>query len=245
MRHNKVGSVMTTDVVRAEYGTPFKEVARLLATHRISGLPVVDEDDKVIGVLSETDLMMHQATIPDPYEPKHRARLTELAPGARRQAAKGRARTAGRLMTAPPVTVHADDTIVQAARTMARRRVERLPVLDEEDRLVGIVTRRDLLQVFLRPDKEIRDEVIEEVLVRALWLPPRSVEVSVTEGVVTLTGHMERKSDTEIALSMTRRIDGVVDAVGKLTYRLDDARGRTGEQPQAVHGVADDWLRRL
>ncbi|MFF4585359.1 CBS domain-containing protein [Streptomyces sp. NPDC001388] len=245
MRHNKVGSVMTTDVVRAEYGTPFKEVARLLATHRISGLPVVDEDDKVIGVLSETDLMMHQATLPDPYEPKNRARLTELAPGARRQAAKGRARTAGRLMTAPPVTVHADDTIVQAARTMARRRVERLPVLDEEDRLVGIVTRRDLLQVFLRPDKEIRDEVIEEVLVRALWLPPRSVEVSVTEGVVTLTGHMERKSDTEIALSMTRRIDGVVDVVGKLTYRLDDARWRTEEQPQAVHGVADDWLRRL
>ncbi|MFI7497980.1 CBS domain-containing protein [Streptomyces sp. NPDC049687] len=245
MRHNKVGSVMTTDVVRAAYGTPFKEVARLLATHRISGLPVVDEDDKVIGVLSETDLMMHQATTADPYEPKQRVRLAELTPGAKRRAAKGKARTAGRLMTAPAVTVHADDTIVQAARTMARRHVERLPVLDEEDRLVGIVTRRDLLQVFLRPDKEIRDEVIEEVLVRALWLPPRSVEVSVTEGVVTLTGHMERKSDTELAMSMTRRVDGVVDVVGNLTYRLDDARLRAEGQARAMHGVADDWLRRL
>ncbi|MGW2891557.1 CBS domain-containing protein [Streptomyces griseoruber] len=245
MRHDKVGSVMTTDVVRAGYGTPFKEVARLLATHRISGLPVVDEDDKVIGVLSETDLMMHQATTPDPYEPKHRTRLAELTPGARRQAAKGRARTAGRLMTAPPVTVHADDTIVQAARTMAQKHVERLPVLDEEDRLVGIVTRRDLLQVFLRPDTEIRDEVIEEVLVRALWLPPHGVEVSVTEGVVTLTGHMERKSETEIAVSMTRRIDGVVDVVAHLTYRLDDAHLRTEEQSRAMQGVADDWLRRM
>lgn len=87
MRHDKVGTVMTADVVRAEYGAPFKEVALLLATHRISGLPVVDEDDKVIGVLSETDLIMHQATTPDPYETKHRARLAELTPGARRRGA--------------------------------------------------------------------------------------------------------------------------------------------------------------
>jgi CBS-domain-containing membrane protein len=243
MRYNKVGSVMTTDVVRAEYGTPFKEVARLIADHRISGLPVVDEDGKVLGVVSETDLMLHQATTPDPYEPRHRTRLADLTPAAKRQAAKSRARTAGGLMTAPAVTVHADDTIVQAARTMARRGVERLPVLDAEDRLVGIVTRRDLLQVFLRPDEEIRNEVIDEILVRTLWLPPRGVEVSVTEGVVTLAGHMERKSETEIAVSMTRRIYGVVDVVDNLTYRLDDAHLRTEEQ--ALHGVTDDWLRRL
>ncbi|MEV6481841.1 CBS domain-containing protein [Streptomyces sp. NPDC051576] len=243
MRYNKVGSVMTTDVVRAEIGTPFKEVAHLLATHRISGLPVVDEDDKVVGVLSETDLMMHQATTPEPYEIKHGSGLAVLTPGARRQAAKGRARTAGDLMTAPPVTVHADDTIVRAARVMAQRHVERLPVLDEEDRLVGIVTRRDILQVFLRSDEEIRDEVMKEVLVRTLWLAPNNVDVSVTEGVVTLTGHMERKSETEIARSMTRRLDGVVDVVDELTYRLDDARLRVEEQ--ALHGVADDWLRRM
>jgi CBS domain-containing protein len=243
MRHDKIGSVMTTDVVRAEYGTPFKEVARLLAAHRISGLPVVDDDDKVIGVLSETDLMMHQATTPDPYAPKHRTGLAALTPAARRQSAKGTARTAGRLMTEPPVTVHAEDPIVQAARTMAQRHVERLPVVDEDDRLVGIVTRRDLLQVFLRPDVEIRKTVVDEVLVNALWLSPRSVEVSVTEGVVTLIGQMERKSEKEIALSMTRRIDGVVDVVDQLTYRLDDARVRS--QEQALHGVADDWLRKL
>ncbi|MFD5814287.1 CBS domain-containing protein [Streptomyces sp. NPDC127038] len=245
MRHDKVGSVMTTDVVRAEYGTPFKEVARLLADHRISGLPVVDEDDKVMGVLSETDLMVHQTTVPDPHEPKHRVRLAELTPGAKRQTAKGRARTAGGLMTTPAVTVHADDTIAQAARVMAQRHVERLPVLDEEDRLVGIVSRRDLLRVFLRPDQEIRDEVIEEVLVRSLWLSPRSVDVFVTEGVVTLAGRLERRSETEIAVSMTRRIDGVVDVVGDLTYRLDDAHVRPGEQTQVPHGVTEDWLRRL
>lgn len=243
MKHNKVGSVMTTEVVRAEYGTPFKEVARRLGEHRISGLPVVDEDDKVIGVISETDLMARQAETPDPFEPKKRSRLAGLTSKARRRAAKAGARTAGQLMTAPPVTVHADDSIVEAARTMAQHRIERLPVLDEADRLVGIVTRRDLLTVFLRPDAEIRTEVVEEVLVRALWLPPRSVDVSVTEGVVTLSGHMERKSEKEIALSMTRQVDGVVAVVDKLTYRLDDAKIQP--QEQALHGVADDWLRRL
>ncbi|MFJ9007804.1 CBS domain-containing protein [Streptomyces canus] len=242
MKQRKVGSVMTTDVVRATYGTPFKEVARLLGKHRISGLPVVDEDDKVIGVISETDLMTRQAEMPDPYEPKKRFRLADLTPAARKQAAKARARTAGQLMSEPPVTVHADNTIVEAARTMAQHRVERLPVLDEADRLVGIVTRRDLLQVFLRPDPEIRREVIDEVLVRALWLPPHSTEVAVTEGVVTLTGHMERKSEKEIALAMTGRVDGVVAVVDKLTFRLDDARIQPDEQ--AYHGVADDWLRR-
>jgi CBS domain-containing protein len=230
MKHNKVGSVMTTEVVRVEYGTPFKEVARLLAAHRISGLPVVDEDDKVIGVISETDLVARQAATPGPYEPRRRFAFLGLTRGVRRQAATVHARTAGRLMTAPPVTAHADDTIVATARTMARHQVERLPVLDEADRLVGIVTRRDLLQVFLRPDREIRDEVIEDVLVRTLWLAPRSIDVSVVQGVVTLTGHMERKSETEIARSMTARINGVVDVVDRLTYRLDDARVRTREQ---------------
>ncbi|MFJ9535930.1 CBS domain-containing protein [Streptomyces sp. NPDC101225] len=243
MKHNKVGSVMTTEVVRAEYGTPFKEVARRLGEHRISGLPVVDEDDKVIGVISETDLMARQADTPDSFEPKKRSRLAGLTRSARRHAAKAGARTAGQLMTEPAVTVYADDTIVEAARTMVQHRVERLPVLDEADRLVGIVTRRDLLTVFLRPDTKIRTEVIEEVLVRALWLPPRSIDVSVTEGVVTLAGHMERKSEKEIALSMTRQIDGVVAVVDKLTFRLDDAKIQP--QQQALHGVADDWLRRL
>ena len=243
MKHNKVGSVMTTEVVRAEYGTPFKEVARLLRDHRISGLPVVDDDEKVIGVISETDLMVRQAQTPDPYEPKKRFSLDRLTRAGRERAVKARARTAGQLMTQPPVTAHAEDTIVEAARTMAHHHIELLPVLDEEHRLVGIVTRRDLLQVFLRPDADIRAEVVDEVLVRALWLLPRSIAVSVTEGVVTLMGQMERKSETEIAVSMTRQIDGVVAVVDKLTYRLDDSHLRPGEQE--LHGIADDWLRKL
>lgn len=243
MRQNKVGSVMATEVVTARYGTPFKEVARLLTEHRISGLPVIDEDDKVLGVISETDLMVRQAGVPDPYETPRRFRFTGPTRGARRQAAKGHARTAGQLMSVPPVTVHADETIAEAARTMARSRVERLPVVDDEDRVVGIVTRRDLIQVFLQPDDVIRREVIDEVLVRTLWLSPSTVEVAVYEGVVTLTGHVERRSEAEIAASMTDRIDGVVAVVDRLTYRLDDSHLRPDEL--ALHGVTEERLRKL
>lgn len=102
-------------------------------------------------------------------------------------------------------------------------------MLDEEDRLVGIVTRRDLLQVFLRPDAEIRDEVIEEVLVRTLRLPPTAVDVFVVKGVVTLTGRLARRSEAEIAVSMARLTDGVVTVIDQLTYRFDDARLPSGE----------------
>ncbi|MEV7389753.1 MULTISPECIES: CBS domain-containing protein [unclassified Streptomyces] len=243
MKHRKVGAVMTTEVIRAERGTPFKEVARLLGEHRISGLPVVDGSGRVVGVVSETDLMIRQAETPDPWLPARRHRLAGLTPGGRRRAAKARALAANRLMSAPPVTVHADDSVVEAARTMAKHHVERLPVVDEEDRLVGIVTRGDLLKVFLRSDAEIREEVTEEVLVRGLWVPRGSVHVAVAEGVVTLSGQLERSSDKEIAVSMTGRMDGVVAVVDHLTYRLDDSRLRPDEQ--AFHGVTEDWLRRL
>ncbi|WP_329131074.1 CBS domain-containing protein [Streptomyces sp. NBC_00670] len=243
MRQMKVGSVMTTDVVHAEYDTPFKEVARALAGHRIGGLPVVDEDAHVLGVVSETDLMMHQAETRLAHEPPRRPRFSWLTPRARRRAAKARARTAGELMTTPAVTVHAQDTVVEAARAMVRHQVNRLPVLDEEDRLVGIVSRHDLVRTFLRTDEEIHDEVVHEVLERGLWLGPHGIDVTVAEGVVTLRGHMERKSETEIAVAMTRRTDGVVDVVDRLTHRFDDSRPQPGTP--AVHGVADDWLRHL
>ncbi|ARP73515.1 hypothetical protein LK07_31260 [Streptomyces pluripotens] len=241
MKPTRVGAVMIHDVVTAEYGAPFKDVVRLLGEHRISGLPVVDEDGKVLGVISETDLMLHQVT---EHEPESWiGRLRQLRHESREDAAKGRARTAGGLMTAPAVTVRADATVAEAARLMATHRIERLPVVDEEDRLVGIVTRHDLLRVFLRSDEEICSAVQEEVLGETLWLAPHTVEVSVTKGVVTLTGQLERRSEIPVALGMTSRLDGVVDVVDRLSYRLDDRRLQPTEQ--ALHGVADDWLRRL
>ncbi|MEV0321371.1 CBS domain-containing protein [Streptomyces sp. NPDC050658] len=243
MKHSKIGSVMTGDVVSVRYGTPFKEVARLLSEYRISGLPVIDAEDKVVGVISETDLLVREVEAPDPYRRRRRLRMPRMTAAARRGRSKATARTAGRLMSTPPVCVHADNTIAEGARRMARDRVERLPVVDDEERLVGIVTRRDLLQVFLRPDDDIRHEVIEEVLVRTLWLAPGAVTISVHNGVVTLDGRLERRSEVSVALHMAREVDGVVAVVNKLSHRLDDSHLQPTDQ--ALRGVADDWLRKL
>ncbi|MFD7013348.1 CBS domain-containing protein [Streptomyces sp. NPDC059928] len=243
MKHSKVGSVMTTEVVAVRPATPFKEVARLIARHRVSGLPVTDADDKVLGVISETDLLVREADGHASAAPGRRIRLSGLLPAARREQNKSRARTAAQLMSQPAVCVHADNTIAEAARSMARHKVERLPVIDDEDRLVGIVTRRDLLQVFLRPDDEIRREVISEVLVNTLWLSPRTIRVSVTDGEVTLDGKLERLSEVAIAVHMARQIDGVVSVIDKLGYHADDSRLRPSEQ--ALHGVTEEWLHTL
>ncbi|QDQ09438.1 CBS domain-containing protein [Streptomyces spectabilis] len=243
MKHSKVGTVMTSNVVTATYDTPFKEVTQLLDRHRISGLPVVEPDGHVIGVLSETDLMIRQVEAGDPHAPPRTIPWRKLLPGGRKRAVKAHARIAGLLMSQPALTVYADDTIAEAARTMARHRVERLPVVDDEDRLVGIVTRRDLLQVFLRPDDEMRREVVKEVLVNTLWLAPRTVDVEVLDGVVTLRGQLERRSEIPVAVRMAQQIDGVVAVVDKLTYRFDDSHLRPSDE--ALKGVADDWLRKL
>ncbi|WP_460072847.1 CBS domain-containing protein [Streptomyces sp. YKOK-I1] len=233
---------MVGDVVTARCDTPFKEVVRLLEEHRISGLPVIDEDRKVVGVISGTDLVLRQAHEPETAGVRARCRRLFSA-RARRAGARSRATTAGGVMSKPAVTVRADATVAEAARLMTAHRVERLPVVDGAGVLVGIVTRRDLLQVFLRTDDEIRRDVQQGVFVNTLWLAPYTVEAAVRNGVVTLTGQLERRSEIPIAVGMTRRLDGVVDVVDHLSYRIDDKL----PQPTglAVHGVADDWLRKL
>jgi CBS domain-containing protein len=193
---------MTSDVVQACRTTPFKEVVRLLDHHRISGLPVVDDDDKVLGVVSGTDLV------------RDRANRAGRHPS--------RAVTAQDLMSAPAITVHPEQSVPDAARLMERRDVERLPVVDEEDRLIGIATRRDLLRVFLRTDDDIRRQVTEEVLVGGLGLPPDAVRVSVRDGVVTLDGRVELRSQVPEAVHSVWRLEGVVGVVNGLTFLDDD-----------------------
>ncbi|WP_328404197.1 CBS domain-containing protein [Streptomyces sp. NBC_00390] len=219
MRTMTVGGVMVGEVVSVTPLTPFKELAKLLAEHNVSGLPVVDDDNRVLGVISQSDLLVRQAsesaadrTAQEPQHARTAGRATDKQTGL----------TAEQLMSTPAVTVHADDKIAKAARTMLRHSVERLPVVDAEDRLVGIVTRRDLLQVFLRPDPEIRRHVIEDVLLNTLRLTPDVVDVHVVDGVVTLEGQLERRSQIDVMLRLTQQVDGVVSVVDRLSYRLDD-----------------------
>ncbi|MEW2625487.1 CBS domain-containing protein [Streptomyces sp. NPDC048106] len=187
---------MTADVVTASQTTTSTSVARLLERHGISGLPVIDHDDKVLGVVSASDLVRERA-----------ARQPE-PPGA-----AVREPPARELMSTPAVTVHPEQRVPDAARLMERRGVERLPVVDEEDRLIGIVTRRDLLRVFLRGDDEIRRQVSEEIVSGELGLPPGAVAVSVRDGVVTLAGGAELRGAIARAGVAAWRLDGVVGVV--------------------------------
>ncbi|MGW1892527.1 CBS domain-containing protein [Streptomyces sp. NPDC002004] len=213
MRHTEVGAVMADDVVSVMPSTPFKEVAKLLAVHGISGLPVLGDDDRVIGVISESDLLARQASAGGTTGEWPTPRADPEQPTARE------------LMTAPAITVHVDDTVAEAARTMLRRGVERLPVVDEAERLVGIVTRRDLLLSFLRPDPEIRSRVIEDVVVGTLGLPPDAIAVHVVDGVVTLEGSLEDRRDISAVVNLVRRTDGVVSVIDRLTaHETQDVR---------------------
>ncbi len=184
MKTTEVGAVMTTDVVTAAYGTPLRDVIRALGEHRVGGLPVTDEEDRVIGVVSASDLTRSRphAAGPDGTTRPWWTRLPRRVPGLRR------ARTAGVVMTAPAVTVRARATVTEASWLMTGHGVERLPVVDDEERLVGIVTRSDLLQAVLRTDGDIERAVRRDVLGTTLWLTPRALAVTVEDGVVTLTG---------------------------------------------------------
>ncbi|AWZ03405.1 MULTISPECIES: CBS domain-containing protein [unclassified Streptomyces] len=194
MKHTQVGEVMTAEVIAVDRSATFREIVKLLADYDITGLPVVDEDDRVVGVVSESDLLARTA------------------------------RTAADIMSAPAVTVRAQESVSEAGQLMTRRGVERLPVIDEEERLIGIVTRRDLLRVFLRPDAEIRRHVSDDVLSDSIGAPTRAVDVHVLDGVVTLRGRLERQSQIPLALRLTARLDGVVAVVDELTARMDDSR---------------------
>ncbi|MGZ9935000.1 CBS domain-containing protein [Streptomyces sp. NC-S4] len=207
MKHIKVGDLMTDEVVAVVSATSFKDVAKLLAQHDVSGLPVVDDEDRVVGVVSESDLLIRQGTPVAPHS--EASSIAEV--------------TAGEVMSTPAVTVHAEETAADAARLMTRRNVERLPVVDEEDRLVGIVTRRDLLRLFLRPDAEIRRRVIDEVLRDVFDVRADSVEVHVLDGVVTLSGAVDRQSQVPVLVRLVERLDGVVAVASSVTGRIDDS----------------------
>ncbi|MDW4908639.1 CBS domain-containing protein [Streptomyces sp. ADMS] len=239
MKTSRVGEVMTSEVVGARRETPFKDVAQLLARHRISGVPVVDADDKVLGVVSETDLIRRQAARAGQDQRARRFRLPALRRKSRFAVAGARAMTAGQLMSTPAITVHPEQPVADAARVMERHHIERLPVVDEEDRLIGIATRRDLLRVFLRTDEEIRQEIVDEVLTRAMCLPPHTVIVSVHDGTATLEGRLERRSDIPLVVQLVWRVDGVVGVMNSLTFRMDDTHP---PEKHPSRRIAHHWL---
>lgn len=216
MRTQTLREVMTTDVVSVTRDMPFKEMVELLAAERVSGAPVVDADGVVVGVVSETDLLSKRAR---PAGRSWRLRLS----GRTSRGEQGT--VVGDLLTAPAVTAHADTPVATAARLVLRRGVTRLPVVDDAGRLVGIVCPRDLLRAFLRPDTLLAAEINEQVFRHALGIVVTSatVTVEVHDGVVTLSGQVDRKSQIPAALELTAQVEGVVDVIDQLGFVFDDS----------------------
>lgn len=222
MHHERVHAQMTTEVTSVGPKTPFKEVVRILRTHRIGAVPVVDGED-LVGVVSESDLLRKEADLEGPAPFPLRV-ITRRAVRAAR--AKAEAATAESLMTSPAVVVDPGATVTDAARLMEHHHVRHLPVVASDGRLCGIVSRGDLLRVFLRTDERIRDEIRDEVIRDELRIAPETVDVRVVDGVVDLGGRVERKSLIGILVRMCRGVEGVVQVREHIEYEFDDMRIR-------------------
>ncbi|MER5736846.1 MULTISPECIES: CBS domain-containing protein [unclassified Streptomyces] len=202
MRHRSVAELMTPTAVSVGRQTPFKEIARLLDEFDITAVCVVDEEDRPLGVVSEADLV-------------------------RRHVAGSGIDTAGALMSSPAVVARPDWSVVRAARLMDRAGVKRLPVTGDDGRLVGVLSRSDLVRLFLRRDRAIQEEIVEEVMTRTLGLHPSDVSVEVEDGRVTLSGTVRRPGLVPVLLRLCNSVDGVVGVVDRL--RRDDRTSSTGK----------------
>ncbi|MGW6907063.1 CBS domain-containing protein [Streptomyces sp. NPDC054940] len=218
MHHRTVAELMTRGVVRARRDMPFKEIVRLLTENDVTAVPVVDDLDHPIGVVSEADLLRKSA---DQADPSGRVPVPHLEAWERAKAEGSRAEE---LMSAPAVCARPEWSVVEAARLMEAHHVKRLPVVDEADRLLGIVSRGDLLRIFLRRDDAIRDEITEDLLWRTMGLAPSEVTVEVRDGRVDLGGSVEVRSLIPVIERLCRSVDGVVSVAEHITFRTDDTR---------------------
>ncbi|MFF4380625.1 CBS domain-containing protein [Kitasatospora sp. NPDC001547] len=199
---------MTSPVVLVSPETGFREIVALLSEYDITGVPVVDPEGRPLGVVSEADLLRTLAAQEDP------ASLLP-APESAPAGPDGEV-TAADLMTTQPVCTTPDTSVVAAARLMSRHGLKRLPVLDEEGRVIGMVSRGDLLRVFLREDMVIRREIVEEVLGRIEGVSPAEIGVEVNQGRVVLSGTVPEPYLVPIVLNLCRSVDGVVSVTDRL-----------------------------
>ena len=217
MHHYRVQDVMTADPTTVSPGTPLKKVAEILVKGGFGGVPVLTAQGRVAGAVTESDLLRKEQLQRDP-DGRHPAHLSYRARGM------AAAETAGELMDHNVATVPAGASVAEAARLMDIRQSRFLLVTGEDGKLAGVVTARDLLRVLLRPDTAIKAEISRDILLGYLGTNPVLVQVDVTDGVVRLTGEVERKSMLSAVLPAVRSVDGVIDAEAQLSYAIDDTK---------------------
>ena len=217
-----VRDVMTRSVVSVHRSTPLKEVAQALIDNGISGVPVVDVDGAVLGVVSEADLLVKEQGV-DAIRHRPLARFLGESRESGAQLVKLGAVTAGEAMTSPAVTITSGRSIHEAAAIMTARRVNRLPVVDEGE-MVGIVSRADLVRAYVRSDDELAATIRQDVILRILWLDPALFTVDVKDGVASISGRVERRSTAEMIERSVRLVPGVVDVHASVSWSMDDRK---------------------
>jgi len=213
----RVRDVMTVDVVTVQPGMSLKEAARILVERRISGLPVVDASGVLVGMLSEGDIVLRERGQTEPMLGGPLGWL--INPHQVAEAQKLGARLVGEAMTSPAITIGPARPLTAAASLMVDRGVNRLPVIDHEGLLIGIVTRNDLVRAFARTDAEVAEEIRGEVIRKTMWLDEATVEVKVDEGDVTLRGYIEEPRDADLLPKLVARVPGVVEVHSEVTSR--------------------------
>ncbi len=214
-----VQDVMTRDVVVAHGSTPFHELVELLSRQHVSALPVVDDTGHVLGIVCNSDLVLKEVqALKGPCDPQ------ALTSSYRLERAKAAGTTAKQVMTAPVMSVYPEELVADAARRLHAWKIDQLPVVDRAGVLVGIVSRADVLKVFLRSDEEIRFELLDDIAGRLLRLHTDQLRVEVDGGVVTLTGQLEHRSRAIALAELAGWVDGVVAVRDRLTYQHDDLK---------------------
>jgi CBS domain-containing protein len=230
--HMKLSEVMTENPVAVGPETPLKDVADILLEHRISGVPVIGERLEVLGVVSEADIIAKEVG-PDPRD---RRLISWLLGGRYVDREKMAARTAAEAMGSPAITVTERQTVAEAARLMTDLGIKRLPVVDDDGALIGIVTRTDLVRAFSRSDNEIECEIRE--MFATLWLDEPGLRLRIERGEVELTGEMTRRSDAEVLARLTRRVPGVVDVRSTVGWEWDDGHPAKERRARVPGGTA-------
>jgi len=203
----KISQLMQPEVVVAREAQSLKEAAATLVAHGISGMPVCNESGQVVGVLSEADVLYKER---GRMEPRGGALAWLFEDDNAEARAKAQAQTVAEAMTTPAITIGPGATAAGAARLMLEHGINRLPVVAEDGRLIGIVTRADLVRAFTRADHEIAAEIRDDILQRVLWVNPSAFTVSVRDGDVELTGELETEGQVELLGSLVERVPGVV-----------------------------------
>lgn len=197
-----VVDLMTTDVISVTTGTGLREAARLMFRNRVSGLPITDDSGALVGIITEADFLKLEVE--------------------RQEGTRDQGDTVADVMSRGVVTVQPEVEIYEAAKIMAVQEVRRLPVIDEEGRLLGVISRADIVSIFTRPDDVIEDEIREDLLRRVLLIDPDGIRIGVVNGVVTLDGEVATRNEASMLEELTNRLDGVLRVESKLTWAEDD-----------------------